>query len=183
MNCYGIDLGTSNCLISKIITNLDDSFDVKCLTDDEGMDSFPSVVHFKNERDYIVGETALNRLSTEPDSTIELIKIRLGKTHKIHVKTPSSEFEKSPQEISSYLLSHFNTIHSENIENVVVTVPAFFDQNQKEDLTVISKEYDKLFKKLSLKYEDDKLKFEIKNKLYQKGYSSYEIEKIINEKS
>ena len=132
MNCYGIDLGTSNCLISKIITNLDDSFDVKCLTDDEGMDSFPSVVHFKNERDYIVGETALNRLSTEPDSTIELIKIRLGKTHKIHVKTPSSEFEKSPQEISSYLLSHFNTIHSENIENVVVTVPAFFDQNQKE---------------------------------------------------
>lgn len=132
MNYYGIDLGTSNCLISKIISNLDDTFDVKCLTDDNGEDSFPSVVYFENEKNYKVGETARKHLFTAPDSTVELIKIRLGKTHKIQVKTPSGRFEKSPQEISSYLLSHFNTIHSENIENVVVTVPAFFDQNQKE---------------------------------------------------
>ncbi len=132
MNYYGIDLGTSNCLISKITSNLDDTFDVKCLTDNDGEDSFPSVVYFENEKNYKVGETARKHLFTEPDSTVELIKIRLGKTHKIQVKTPSGRFEKSPQEISSYLLSHFNTIHSENIENVVVTVPAFFDQNQKE---------------------------------------------------
>ena len=132
MNYYGIDLGTSNCLISKVISNLDDTFDVKCLTDDEGEDSFPSVVYFENEQNYKVGEKARKHLFTEPDSTVELIKIRLGKTHKIQVKTPNSRFEKSPQEISSYLLKHFNTIHSDNIENVVVTVPAFFDQNQKE---------------------------------------------------
>ena len=132
MNYYGIDLGTSNCLISKVISNLDDTFDVKCLTDDEGEDSFPSVVYFENEQNYKVGEKARKHLFTEPDSTVELIKIRLGKTHKIQVRTKNSRFEKSPQEISSYLLKHFNTIHSDNIENVVVTVPAFFDQNQKE---------------------------------------------------
>ena len=132
MNYYGIDLGTSNCLISKVISNLDDSFDVKCLTDDEGEDSFPSVVYFENEHNYKVGEKARKHLFTEPDCTVELIKIRLGKTHKIQVKTPNGKFEKSPQEISSYLLRHFSTIHSEKIENVVVTVPAFFDQNQKE---------------------------------------------------
>ena len=56
MNYYGIDLGTSNCLISKVISNLDDTFDVKCLTDDEGEDSFPSVVYFENEQNYKVGE-------------------------------------------------------------------------------------------------------------------------------
>ena len=132
MNYYGIDLGTSNCLIAKVISNLDDSYDVKCLTDDEGEDSFPSVVYFENEHNYKVGENARKLLYTESDSTVELIKIRLGKTHKIQVKTPNGEFEKSPQEISSYLLRHFSKIHSEKIENVVVTVPAFFDQNQKE---------------------------------------------------
>ena len=60
-------------------------------------------VYFENEQNYKVGEKARKHLFTEPDSTVELIKIRLGKTHKIQVKTPNSRFEKSPQEISSYL--------------------------------------------------------------------------------
>lgn len=132
MNYYGIDLGTSNCLIAKIVQNLDDTFDVKCLTDDNGEDSFPSVVYFEDEKRYKVGDAARKHLYTEPDSTVELIKIRLGKTDKISVSTDDADFEKSPQEISSYLLKHFNTIHSDKIENAIVTVPAFFDQNQKD---------------------------------------------------
>ena len=53
----------------------------------------------------------------------------------------------------------------------------------KEDLSIISKEYDKLYKKLSLKFDGNKLNYEIKNKLYQKGYNSSEIDKILEEKN
>lgn len=132
MAYYGIDLGTSNCLVSKVVQNLDDTFDVKCLSDDEGEESFPSVVYFENSNNYKVGDSAIKHLYTEPDATIELIKVRLGKTSKIHVKTKSEHFEKTPQEISSCLLRHFNSIHHENFEETIITVPAFFDQNQKD---------------------------------------------------
>lgn len=132
MNYYGIDLGTSNCLVAKITQNLDDTFDVKCLSDNNGEESFPSVVYFEDEKNYKVGNSALQKLYEKPDSTIELIKIRLGKTSKVKIKSGNIEFDKSPQEISSLLLKHFNIIHSEKIENTIITVPAFFDQNQKD---------------------------------------------------
>jgi len=44
---------------------------------------------------------------------------------------------------------------------------------------IIEKEYNVLYRKLSKKYEDEKLYFEIKNRLYKKGFSSEEIEEII----
>lgn len=42
----------------------------------------------------------------------------------------------------------------------------------------IQKDYDKLLKKYQSKYDDYKLKMTIKQKLYQKGYNSQDIEKI-----
>ena len=45
---YGIDLGTSNCLIATVEENLDGSFEVICLSDDDGNESFPSVVYFED---------------------------------------------------------------------------------------------------------------------------------------
>lgn len=46
---------------------------------------------------------------------------------------------------------------------------------------LIKKEYDKLYKKLSLKYSDKELYNKIKTKLYQKGFSLDEINKLIVE--
>ena len=40
-------------------------------------------------------------------------------------------------------------------------------------------EYNKIYNKLSRKYKDDELKRNIKNKLYQKGYTKEEIESVI----
>jgi len=132
MTYYGIDLGTSNCLVAKITQNLDESFDVKCLSDDEGNKSFPSVVYFENDKQYKVGITALKQLYEKPDSTVELVKVRLGKTNVVEIHTSTGVFGKSPQEISSYMLSHFNALHSNQITDAVITVPAFFDQSQKD---------------------------------------------------
>lgn len=132
MAYYGIDLGTSNCLIAEVVKNLDETFDVKCLSDDEGYESFPSVVYFKNEKEYKVGVGALEHLYSEPDSSVELVKVRLGKTNEIQITTDNNTFTKSPQEISSYILKHLNHLHSDQISNAVITVPAFFDQSQKD---------------------------------------------------
>ena len=132
MALFGIDLGTSNCLVAQVSQNLDDSFVVRCLSDDDGNDSFPSVVYFESDKQYKVGYAALKYLFEKPDSTVELIKVRLGKTDHIEIKTDTFAFEKSPQEISSYLLNHFNVIHKNVIKNSVITVPAFFDQSQKD---------------------------------------------------
>lgn len=129
---YGIDLGTSNCLVAKVSQNLDESFDVKCLSDEDGYESFPSVVYFESEKQYKVGNTALKYLYKKPDSTVELVKIRLGKTNHVEIRIDNSIFEKSPQEISSYMLSHLNLLHNKQIDNAVITVPAFFDQSQKD---------------------------------------------------
>jgi molecular chaperone DnaK len=131
---YGIDLGTSNCLIATVEENLDGSFEVICLSDDDGNESFPSVVYFEDEHTYQVGDKALYQLLHEPDSTVELIKIRLGKSNEIPVKVKGARqpILKTPQEVSSYLLRHFNTLHHGEISEAVLTVPAFFDQNQKD---------------------------------------------------
>ena len=44
---------------------------------------------------------------------------------------------------------------------------------------IIKKEYDRLFRKLCKKYEGEELKYQIKNRLYQKGFSSDDINQII----
>ncbi len=63
-------------------------------------------------------------------------------------------------------------------ENIV----QMYDENKIENDN-ISKEYDRLMKKLSLKFGDNELLLNIKNKLYQKGYKYSEIEDIMNKKN
>jgi len=46
----------------------------------------------------------------------------------------------------------------------------------------LKKEFEKLYKKLSLKYSDENLCLKIKQKLYQKGYSLSDIDRLIQEK-
>lgn len=52
----------------------------------------------------------------------------------------------------------------------------------KVDNNVISKEYDKLYKKLSRKYSDQELFYQIKNKLYIKGFKTDEINEEIKKR-
>jgi len=49
------------------------------------------------------------------------------------------------------------------------------------DNNLLKKEYDKLYKKLSLKYSDKELYNKIKTKLYQKGFNINDINNIIDE--
>jgi molecular chaperone DnaK len=128
---YGIDLGTSNCLTAKLDQEIDGTFNVRCLKDKKGNESFPSIVYFKNNEEYYVGEKALEELYRNPDSTMELVKIRMGKQRELDIKIGNERKKFTPQEISSLILKHFNALHGNGIKKAVLTVPAFFDQNQK----------------------------------------------------
>lgn len=56
----------------------------------------------------------------------------------------------------------------------------YFERDNQEDEETIMKEYELLVKKLSKKYEGNKLNFEIKGRLYKKGYSMDLINRILN---
>jgi len=100
------------------------------------------------------------------------------KLNKLVIKKINSNHNKSNYVLKQKIIYDLISLGYEK-DDIISSI----DNNVKEDFSLISKEYDKLYKKLSLKYDDNKLMHEIKNKLYQKGYSSYEIDKIINEKN
>src|SRR5690554_1420756 len=108
MTIFGIDLGTSNCLVAEAIETLSGDFDVVCLRDRLGNDSFPSVVSFKSRDEVLVGEKALFELYRNPDRTIELIKTRLGKKKKLDVLIDGENEMIPTQKISGIVLNHFN---------------------------------------------------------------------------
>lgn len=54
-----------------------------------------------------------------------------------------------------------------------------FLENIKSNNNIIEKEYHGLYRKLSKKYSDDKLYYEIRNRLFRKGFSSEDIAEVI----
>ena len=123
--------------------------------------------------DYGINDNIISDLLSNLDEAIIDEKLE-----KIVIKKIKSNSNKS-----NYLLKQKIIYDLINLGYDKEKIVYYFDKNITDDSSAILKEYNKLFKKLSLKYSDDKLKCEIKNKLFQKGYSSYEIDKIINEKS
>ena len=133
MAYYGIDLGTSTCLAARLEEGFDEGdYSLRCLRDNDDEESFPSVVSFLDNEQFLVGEKAIERLQTAPDSTVELVKIRLGKTDRIPVLIEGKTCEKTPQEITALLLKHLKNYPGQRIVDPVLTVPAIFDQSQKD---------------------------------------------------
>lgn len=132
MSIYGIDLGTSNCLVARVVQGRNQSIRIECLDDNEGREEFPSIVSFRSDEEYIVGHEAADKLIKEPDNTVELIKVRLGNTKYIEFKIGTEKVKKTPQQITSCVLKHFNKLHNDRIQDIVLTVPAYFKQPQRE---------------------------------------------------
>ena len=131
---YGIDLGTSNCLVAEVIGGGRDTV-IQCLPVEESSKahSFRSVVHFSDPEHCIIGETAEHKLLEHPDQTIELIKTRIGKEKSVEIKFEESKLirEYSPQELAAFLLQHIHRMHPNKVKKAVLTVPADFDREKK----------------------------------------------------
>ena len=126
----GIDLGTSN---SAACVYIDGK--ATMVPSAEGTSlygkAFPSYVAFTEDGEQLVGEPAKRQASTNPDNTISEIKRHMGTDYKVNIQGK----EYTPQEISAMILQKIKrdaeTFLGEPVSKAVITVPAYFDDNQR----------------------------------------------------
>ena len=127
----GIDLGTSNSAAAVL-----EGGKPKIIPSAEGMTlygkAFPSVVAFTKTGELLVGEPARRQAVSNPEGTITAAKRKMGTDHKYNVYGK----EYTPQQISAYILQKIKkdaeAFLGEKIEKAVITVPAYFDDNQRQ---------------------------------------------------
>ncbi len=147
----GIDLGTTNSLVAYMDpqTGLPN-----CIAGPSGSTLCPSVVSLDPDGSIIVGEPARRRLLTQPERTIYSVKRLMGRgvadiqdelrlfpfridpssKNVIRVQLGNKFF--TPPEISAFILrelknwaeAHFG----ESVERAVITVPAYFNDAQRQ---------------------------------------------------
>jgi molecular chaperone DnaK len=127
----GIDLGTSNSAASFL-----EAGRPKIIPSAEGASlygkAFPSVVSFTQDGQTLVGEPAKRQAAVNADGTIFAAKRKMGTDHKYRV----NDKEYTPQQISAFILQKIKKdaeeFLGEKIEKAVITVPAYFDDNQRQ---------------------------------------------------
>jgi len=135
---YGIDLGTTNSSIARMqngesVIKKDESY---------GMDTTPSCVHFNKKGTMQVGKKAYNALGkerikafTQNDPSLinafEEFKRKIGYDEKIECENMGRSF--TPEELSAEVLIKLKGhIRDEDLNAVVITVPAKFQGYQKD---------------------------------------------------
>ncbi len=122
----GIDLGTTNSVVAVYVNGK-----VQVIEED-GTSILPSVVGMTLDGKLIVGNAAKNQLSAFPDRTVASVKRRMGQA--VQIKMAGQDF--SPQEISAIILRRLKqraeTFLGTSVTRAVITVPAFFDENQRQ---------------------------------------------------
>lgn len=127
----GIDLGTSNSAASVMQGGRP-----TIVPSAEGASlygkAFPSVVAFTKDDAVLVGEPAKRQAVSNPEGTIRAAKRKMGKKfeYKVHGKTFT------PQQISAFILQKIKRdaeeFLGEKIDKAVITVPAYFDDDQRQ---------------------------------------------------
>jgi molecular chaperone DnaK len=127
----GIDLGTSNSAAAVIIGGKPVIIPAAEGTTVGGK-AFPSVVAFTKDGQILVGEPARRQAITNPEGTVFNIKRKMGTDYK--VKIFGKEY--TPQQISAFILQKIKrdaeAFLGEKIEKAVITVPAYFNDNQRQ---------------------------------------------------
>ncbi len=93
---------------------------------------FPSVVAFTKDGQLLVGEPAKRQATTNPEGTVFEIKRKMGSNYKASIYGK----EYTPQQISAFILQKIKkdaeTYLGGTINQAVITVPAHFDDNQRQ---------------------------------------------------
>lgn len=123
----GIDLGTTNSVVAAVIDGAPE-----VLTERDGGMILPSVVGLDPEGKLITGEIARNQLAAFPERTQASVKRHMGTMEKL--KLGDEAF--TPPEISAMILRRLRDRASDRlgrpVTRAVITVPAFFDENQRQ---------------------------------------------------
>ena len=93
---------------------------------------FPSVVAFTKDGQLLIGEPAKRQATANPEGTIFEIKRKMGTNYQVTV----SGKQYTPQQISAFILQKIKkdteTYLGGTIRKAVITVPAHFDDNQRQ---------------------------------------------------
>jgi molecular chaperone DnaK len=147
----GIDLGTTNSVVAVI-----EGGEPTVIPTAEGSRLLPSIVAFNKNGERMVGQTAKRQAVVNADNTVYSIKRFMGRRYDeveterkmvsyqvidgpagdARVKIPVTNREYSPQEISAMILSKLKTdaeaYLGEQINQAVITVPAYFNDSQRQ---------------------------------------------------
>ncbi|MCK4463267.1 MAG: molecular chaperone DnaK [Candidatus Omnitrophica bacterium] len=127
----GIDLGTSNsacAMMEKGRPVIIPSAEGAGIASGK---AFPSYVAFTKDGQKLVGEPARRQAAINPEGTIQAAKRKMGTDFKFEVHGK----EYTPQQISAFILQKIKQdagdYLGDKIEEVVITCPAYFDDNQR----------------------------------------------------
>ncbi len=145
----GIDLGTTNSCVAVM-----EGGEPVVIQNSEGGRTTPSIVGFTSKGERIVGQPAKNQMITNPENTIYSIKRFIGHrydeltgeaklvpyhvekygTDDIRIDVEGKKY--SPQEISAFILQKMKKTAEdylgETVTDAVITVPAYFNDAQRE---------------------------------------------------
>lgn len=145
----GIDLGTTLSVVAVM-----EGGDPKVIINEEGSRLTPSVVAFTKDGNRLVGQIAKRQAVTNPENTVYSIKRFMGRRYEevneemkmvpykvvkddtggVRIKTRDKDY--SPPEISAMVLQKLKKSAEEylgeKITDVVITVPAYFNDSQRQ---------------------------------------------------
>jgi molecular chaperone DnaK len=123
----GIDLGTTNSCVAVM-----EGGQPTVIANAEGARTTPSVVAFTKNGERLVGEPAKRQAVTNADNTISSIKRKMGTAEKVQ----AGGKEWTPEQISAMVLqklkSDAEAYTGEKITEAVITVPAYFNDSQRQ---------------------------------------------------
>ncbi|PYS90313.1 MAG: molecular chaperone DnaK [Acidobacteria bacterium] len=148
----GIDLGTTNCCVAVL-----EGGAVQIIPNKEGGRTTPSVVGFTDKGERLVGQIAKRQAVTNAANTVYAVKRLIGRkfnspeVQRAHETSPFEIIDAqnngdarmrvqgrvySPQEISGLVLQRLKAAAEdflgESIAEAVITVPAYFDDTQRQ---------------------------------------------------
>jgi molecular chaperone DnaK len=147
----GIDLGTTNSVVAVM-----EGGDPTVIPSSEGGRLIPSVVAFNKNNERLVGQTAKRQAVVNSENTVYSIKRFMGRhygeveqeremvsfevvegpSNDVRVKIPVTNKEYTPQEISAMVLAKIKSdaeaYLGEPIVKAVITVPAYFNDSQRQ---------------------------------------------------
>jgi molecular chaperone DnaK len=147
----GIDLGTTNSLVAYLDARTGQP---RCISGPYGSTLCPSVVSLDRDGSIIVGEAARNRLLTQPERTIYSVKRLMGRgpadvqselklfpfridaASKNVIRVMLGDKVFTPPEISAFILRELKSwaeaFFGETVDRAVITVPAYFNDAQRQ---------------------------------------------------
>ena len=146
----GIDLGTTNSAMAAMQAGK-----AEIIANSEGGRTTPSVVAVNKNGERLVGQVARRQMVTNPQNTIYEVKRLIGRrwedeevqrdlklmSYEIvksgnHVKVKMGDKEYSPEEVSAMILGKLKAdaekFLGEPVTEAVITVPAYFDDSQRQ---------------------------------------------------